>query len=253
MSALPLLCNVCRRPTTACDCRRTQMYAFWPQVPMQYQTSRRPLQQISLQGSLTSSSPASRVPMAQGYHFFPPAMYDPRFQPLGIQPQPAVQQVADLQHPLNATSLSQRTPSNQHPPTLPAPRQPLSPIAETPAHANTRKRKRADGTKATTKRTRRSQAQLPGSDENENSLSVPGVGPSSLVPAVPAAQPRPIADYSPISKPRKKMESKQVATDVWYFMRPLEARERPVGPIYDPQPSREKPKSPFVGCRLCPL
>lgn len=40
------------------------------------------------------------------------------------------------------------------------------------------------------------------------------------------------------------------ATDVWYFVRPLETRERPERVLND-VPSKERPKTAFMGCRLC--
>jgi hypothetical protein len=232
MSSLPGLCNACRMPTTSCTCPRNPTYPNWP--PMPFQTPRRHTQQFNTQNPFFHPTSRPAVPMVSFYSPFPGPQptYDPRFQTLGIPSQPPAQTIDSL-----------------------GPRQPLSPVLQSPAPANNQKRKRAqvDSGKATSsKRTRRAQPQP--SNENLDSLSsVPGVGPSSLALQTPSACPNPLADYSPISKASHKTgESKQVASDVWYFMRPLDTRERPIGSIVDPQPVRTKPKTPFVGCRLCP-
>ena len=125
---------------------------------------------------------------------------------------------------LHPCTFSQATPMRQSIQTDSEMREPLSPIQPSPVPANSRKHKRSDGARvAAPKRTRRSQPRPQVSNEIAGSSSVPGVGPSSHAHESPAAHPKPIANYSPIAKPRKVPESKQVASDVWYFMGPLEA------------------------------
>ena len=232
----------------------------WPQA-MQFQTPSRPSQHPDV-SNLTPrpQAHASAMPLS-GYTPYPQQMYDPRFHG---HPMPSMYWHPPVLPPPQSQSLhlrtsSQATPMRQSIQTNSEMREPFSPIQPSPLQANTsRKRKRSDGARAAApKRTRQSQARLgvarpQVSDENA-SFSVPGVGPSSHIHESSATHPRPISNYSPIAKPRKVPESKQVASDVWYFMRPLDARERPTGPLNDPETSRKKPKSPFVGCRLCPL
>src|SRR6202522_2537604 len=220
MSNLPILCNACKQPTGSCSCARNTMYPAWPQA-MQFQTPRRP-QHFN---ALNSFTPHSRVPVVPFYPPYPQQMYDPRFQ--GFTMPSAMHPVPQSQH-LHPSISSQATPLQQLTQTPLELRPPLSPTQPLPAPANGQKRKRANGAKtAAPKRTRRSQAQPQVSDENASLSSIPGVGPSSHVRGSPAARPQPIANYSPIAKAHKVSQSKQVASDVWYFMRPLDARERP--------------------------
>jgi hypothetical protein len=216
----------------------------WPQA-MQFQTPTRPSHHPN------SFTPRPHAPAMPFYAPHPQQMYDPRFHGLSMPSEmhPPPPQFQSLYH----RTLSQATPTRQTDPEM---RGPLSPIQPSPVPAanTSRKRKRSDGARAAApKRTRRSQARSQVSNENANISSVPGVGPSSHGRQSPAALPQPIADYSPIAKSRKVSESNQAASDVWYFMRPLDARERPTGPLNDPETSRKKPKSLFVGCRMCPL
>jgi hypothetical protein len=249
MSNLPVLCNICKRPTGSCSCTRNPMYptmTWAPSQAMQFQTPSRPSQHPNVSNPFT---PRPHVPVMPCYAPHPQQTYDPRFYGLPIQsdmhpPPPQFQS----SYP---RTFSQATPTRQSIQTNPEIREPLSPIQPS---ANSRKRKRSDGaTVAAPKRTRRSQARPQVSDENDNFSSVPGVGPSSHVHESRAVLPQPIADYSPIAKAHQAHESKQAASDVWYFMRPLDSRERLTGPLHDPETSRKKPKSSFVGCRLCPL
>jgi hypothetical protein len=257
MSNLSVICNACKQPVASCSCARNPMYPTmtWPQT-MQFQTPSRPSQHNVSTNSFTQITPRpqAHVPVMPFYAPRPQQMYDPRFHGLPTMPSemhPPPPQFQSL-YPL---TFSQATPMRQSIQTDPEMREPLSPIQPSPVPANSQKRKCSDGARAAApKRTRRSQARPQVSNENA-SFSVPGVGPSSHVheSQAPAALPQPIADYSPIAKPRKAPESNQAASDVWYFMRPLDARECPTGPLHDPETSRTKPKSSFVGCRLCPL
>jgi hypothetical protein len=134
-----------------------------------------------------------------------------------------------------------------------------SPSEHSPDTACTAMRqKRANGATTASKRPRRAQPinnQVADENIDPSLVSIPSVGPSSTSIQLPAARPHPIADYSPISKANKKPESKSSATDVWYFVQPLEQREPPSDKenLPDIEPSCYKPKTPFVGCRLCEL
>ena len=245
-----MLCNACKRPVESCSCAHNPIYPpmTWTQA-MQLQTPSRPAQHPNASNPFT---PRPHVPVMPFYAPRSQQMYDPRFHgfPMSSEIHPPPPQFQSL-YP---RTFAQATPTRQSIQSHPEIREPLSPIQPSPLPANSRKRKRSDGVRAAApKRTRRSQAQPQASNENASFSLVPGVGPSSHVHKSPAALPQPIADYSPISKPRKASESNQAASDVWYFMRPLDARERLTGPLHDPETSRKKPKSSFVGCRLCPL
>ncbi|KAF4611155.1 hypothetical protein D9613_006647 [Agrocybe pediades] len=237
------LCDGCKRSLTTCSCSRrpaTQPIAvpgYW-RPSMQLQTPRRPIPH--------QHNPLTQIHTPQQYvamHYYPPyvpapAMQDPRLM-LGHS------------QPMTPNQPPPRSSLNALPP-LPSPVQP------SPAPANSQKRKRGtdNGKRPSAKRSKTSsQPVLPTIDENTPPVAVPGVGPSTNVHqgCSPRGLPKPLVDYSPISKRRPASESKQAASDVWYFTRPLETKVRPVGPIQDPPPMRTKPKSPFVGCRLCPL
>ncbi|KAF4618018.1 hypothetical protein D9613_012860 [Agrocybe pediades] len=240
--------NTCKKPVVQCSCARPQAYppafAFWPPHPPPlpgppYQTPQRHAHP-QYQHFTPSSQPYVPIPR-------------PVFAPYG-NPQPF------------HANLDQRTSiPNVQPDATPS-RSSISPqsnfyvhytlVQETP---NGTKRKRSDRTvmeKAPAKRARRKQPapeRVPNDEIDVTTGTVPGVGPSSH-PSAPVSHPKPLLNYSPISKKKQKKPSNQVATDVWYFMRPLETREHPADePIANVQPTTTKPKSPFVGCRLCPF
>lgn len=165
-------------------------------------------------------------------------------------PQPI--RLSSTYFPLNTTP--HQTPSTQH--CMRVDQVPSSPT-QSPVQVNGGcKRKRASGTKSTSKRTK---SQVPPQQTNNHvdllsAQAVPGIGPSTDVSHhPPTTHPQSTLNYSPVSKHHNPQFSKQLATDVWYFLRPLETRERPNEPLSDVlEPSCAKLKTPFVGCRLCP-
>ncbi len=52
---------------------------------------------------------------------------------------------------------------------------------------------------------------------------------------------------------RARSQTQSTATDVWYFLRPLDSSDPPaVWPAEDDEPIiYSKPQKPFVGCKLC--
>jgi len=234
------LCNGCQRPTAVCSCARhaPPPSGFWQQS-LSIQTPRRPGPVLS-SGPHQQPTPHQYPPTVPFFPYYSAQMYDPRFAFPPHRP---------------TTLIPQPTPIRQATHNTFGSRAPLSPIQHSPAPVNARKRKRTEGgSRAPAKRAKQTQP-IDSHTQDENSpVMVPGVGPSTADRScIPASCPKPIADYSPISKPRRSLESKQAASDVWYFVRPLETRDRPSGPIQDPPPGHTKPKSRFVGCRLCPM
>ncbi|KAF4617427.1 hypothetical protein D9613_006423 [Agrocybe pediades] len=248
------ICGICKKPGPACSCHPS--YLSRPPAPPQFW----PHSQAS-----TSSLPLShyqtpqRVPHTQYPH--PSSLAYPPLMPMYAYPS----QHTVFQHQQMQSSHFGRPLSNLQPVTPSRPplasssmdaRLMATPIQETPAATSrTVKRKRTDGAKAPSKRPRCNPPSTnSANDENSDVFSVPGVGPSSERQGPgPASLPKPIVDYNPVTKKKgqNKAVSKQSATDVWYFVRPLDTQERQYGPIMDTQPTPTKPKSPFVGCRLC--
>ncbi|EPQ54779.1 hypothetical protein GLOTRDRAFT_139276 [Gloeophyllum trabeum ATCC 11539] len=77
-----------------------------------------------------------------------------------------------------------------------------------------------------------------GDTTDNEEYNVPGSG-REVLPLEPSAN-RPTSNLS-----------KQVATDVWRFVRPLQTRERPAVLPPDGPNLYTKPEAPFVGCKLC--
>ena len=81
-----------------------------------------------------------------------------------------------------------------------------------------------------------------------------GVGPvsSAASSAAPVVQLEHTHFASILAKARPQA-SNQVATDVWYFVRPLDTAEKSSTVPENEESLKERPKTAkFVGCRLCP-
>jgi hypothetical protein len=247
-------CNTCGQPSSSCSCPRIP-HPLLPQG-VQFQTPRRPQYQPTIFSQ--AATPNLRPPTVPHYaSSFSQLVYDARMYP-GYYP------------PFPYSQMPTRPPATpaQTIPTFTVTRQPLADRADIPSPAQPSleasrtgtKRKRMNGATTASKRLRRAQqTNVRAEDENTNPSSIPesvsGVGPLSAPVQLPATRPHPIIDYSPILKTNKKVEPKQAATDVWYFVRPLEKREKPTVMEVLPrlEPLSKKPKSPFVGCCLCKL
>ena len=139
----------------------------------------------------------------------------------------------------------------------------------------TRKRKQAPTTSASTSGTQKRRnagrtISTPAAASTQDILSSGGVPPEARFsrPAVygvgPVSSPTNYMQTPPttqlehthfgsiLSKSRPQA-SNQVATDVWYCVRPLDAAEKPSTVPENEEILKERPKAAkFVGCRLCP-
>lgn len=82
--------------------------------------------------------------------------------------------------------------------------------------------------------------------------SVYGVGPAILPTIIPP--PPPVQIYGSILTQGRPKESKQHASDCWYFVRPLHGKAKPECLPEKEELIKEKPGNEYshVGCRLCP-
>lgn len=138
------------------------------------------------------------------------------------------------------------------------------------AASGKQKRKRRAKAQQPSKRTRAPSSRSLASSQPATSSSphtpiagVPGVGPLGSTPPSTANTPpsrQPIPFGSLVDSHVKDGVSASSASDVWWFMRPLQSKEKPAefvtGSGYpqdytDPPPTRRKIKSPAIGCRLC--
>lgn len=74
--------------------------------------------------------------------------------------------------------------------------------------------------------------------------------PEAPVPARPTG---PLTAAEALAKEKPKRLDKRTATDVWYFMRALDTNIRPSEPPTNEPILKLKPKSSWLGCKLCPL
>jgi len=147
--------------------------------------------------------------------------------------------------PMPSGALRPATPDAERPPLS-------SSTPNSPQRQKSRKRKPRNGEKEKQKRQKRN-----------NGKAVPGAGPiangqdgeSGSETEVDIGDARLRSTLSSNRIDRAGLASERVASDVWYFMLPLESNERPNSndcqKLSETSLNEERPKGPFIGCRLC--
>lgn len=108
-------------------------------------------------------------------------------------------------------------------------------------------RKQTNTSNSSSKRPRTAPASVP-------RPTVHGVGPPQSIDIDDCDFDCPDTHYGSLITARSAKKTGIVATDVWYCMRGLDSKEKPVTlPEVEEMFHKEQPKTSYVGCRLCKL